>query len=463
MGKIREERRKQKRKKQLFYLGAGITSGVALIAIIIMISGLISGSLSSGTPSDTIGSNQGTSEDYSNIGNQNSQIQKPDLQQPGTQPLETQQPETQEPDTQPSNPQESESGGETVPTAEELRIMMVGDMLIHDRIIESGKKSDGSYNFDHLFTHTAEFLQSADIAIVNQETIMGGAELGYSGYPRFNSPYELADAEVKAGFNVVLHATNHTTDKGKEAVLNCMNYWDTNYPEVAYLGINKTQQEQDENIYIFEQNGIKVAILNYTYTLNGNRMPKDMPYLVNLMTKGVSEKRVIADIKKAEELADFTIVCPHWGTEYKLTVSSTQKHWTKIFLENGVDLVMGAHPHVIEPIEWVSDDQGNKMLVYYSLGNYVNGTSSEGSGVSNRMVGGIADVTIGRNDAGEVVILEHSVEPIVCHIGEKDAYTVYFLKDYTEELAKENRILKQDSEFSKALCDKLVAQVWGLE
>ena len=190
-------------------------------------------------------------------------------------------------------------------------------------------------------------------------------------------------------------------------------------------------------------------------------MPADMPYLVNLMTKGVSEKRVIADIKKAEEIADFTIVCPHWGTEYSLTVTSTQKHWTKIFLENGVDLVLGAHPHVIEPIEWVTDDNGNKMLVYYSLGNYVNGTSSTKGNLAQRMVGGIADVTIGRDENGEVVILENDVVPIVCHMAEGDAYTVYYLKDYTEKLAKENRICLQDSEFSLDACWNVVYQVWG--
>ena len=290
---------------------------------------------------------------------------------------------------------------------------------------------------------------------------MGGKELGYSGYPRFNSPYELADAEVKAGFNVILHATNHTTDKGKEAVLNCMDYWDSNYPEVAYLGINKTQEEQDNKIYVFEQNGIKVAILNYTYTLNGDRMPADMPYLVNLMKKGVSEERIIADIKRAEEIADFTIVCPHWGTEYQLTVSSTQKYWTEIFLENGVDLVMGTHPHVIEPIEWVTDEEGHQMLVYYSLGNYVNGTSSTKDNLAQRMVGGIADVTIGRNEAGEVVVLEQDVVPIVCHIDEKDSYTVYYLDDYTQEQAQENRIRLQDSAFSLDACWDVVHQVWG--
>ena len=454
MGRIREERKRKKRQRLMYMVAAGVGGGALLITGVLVLTLLIGNAISGGPASGTDNSQLASS-------GQNTQNNEPENSGNDSGNAGILDSEIEESDSQQSGSQVPNTEDEIEPEPEELRIMMVGDMLIHDRIIESGLKEDGSYNFDHLFTHVAGFIQEADIAIANQETIMGGPEFGYSGYPRFNSPYELGDAEVKAGFNVILHATNHTTDKGKEAVLNCMNYWDTKHPDIAYLGINKTQEEQDNNIYVFEQNGIKVAILNYTYTLNGNRMPEDMPWLVNLMKKGVSEKRIIADIQKAEELADFTIVCPHWGTEYKLTVSSTQKYWTEIFLENGVDLVMGAHPHVIEPIEWVKDDKGNQMLVYYSLGNYVNGTSSEGSGVTNRMVGGIADVTIGRNEAGEVVILENSVEPIVCHIGKGDAYTVYFLKDYTEELAKENRILKQDPEFSKALCDKLVNQVWG--
>ena len=454
MGRIREERKRKKRQRLMYMAAAGVGGGALLITGVLVLTLLIGNAISGGAASGTDNSQLASS-------GQNTQNNEPENSANGSENAGILDSEKEESDSPQEGSQVPNTEDEIEPEPEELRIMMVGDMLIHDRIIESGLKEDGSYNFDHLFTHVAGFIQEADIAIANQETIMGGPEFGYSGYPRFNSPYELGDAEVKAGFNVILHATNHTTDKGKEAVLNCMNYWDTKHPDIAYLGINKTQEEQDNNIYVFEQNGIKVAILNYTYTLNGNRMPEDMPWLVNLMKKGVSEKRIIADIQKAEELADFTIVCPHWGTEYKLTVSSTQKYWTEIFLENGVDLVMGAHPHVIEPIEWVKDDKGNQMLVYYSLGNYVNGTSSEGSGVTNRMVGGIADVTIGRNEAGEVVILENSVEPIVCHIGKGDAYTVYFLKDYTEELAKENRILKQDPEFSKALCDKLVNQVWG--
>jgi len=352
----------------------------------------------------------------------------------------------------------TESGSEIIiEEPKTMQIVMVGDMLMHDKIIASGLKADGTYNFDHLFVNVAQFIRGADLAIVNQETIMGGASYGYTGYPSFNTPYALADAESLAGFDLLLLATNHTLDKGKKAVINCMDYLDTNHPELDYIGINRTQEEQDSDIYVYEQNGIKVAVLNYTYGTNGIPLPSDMPYLVNLM----NQEKIIADIQKAEELADFTILCPHWGTEYNLGVSSQQQAWTEIFVENGVDLVLGAHPHVIEPIEWVTHENGNEMLVYYSLGNFVNGTSSTGSGVTNRMVGGIADITIGRNENGEVQIITYGAVPIVCHVGKGSEYTVYYLEDYTEEMAKENLILSQEQEFSKALCQSVVDSVWG--
>ena len=237
-----------------------------------------------------------------------------------------------------------------------------------------------------------------------------------------------------------------------------MEYLDTTHPNLGYVGINHNKEEQDNDIFTYEANGIKVAILNYTYGTNGIPLPSDMPYLVNML----DENKVRADIRKAEEIADFTIVCPHWGTEYKLEADNSQKKWANIFLEEGVDLVLGAHPHVIEPIEWLTHENGNKMLVYYSLGNFVNGTSSTGKGVSNRMVGGIADVTLQRNkDTGEVEIVKHSAIPIVCHIAYGTEYTVYYLQDYTEEMASKNLILSQDSEFSKARCESVFDQVWG--
>ncbi len=342
----------------------------------------------------------------------------------------------------------------------EISLIMVGDILLHTPVEESALQADGSYNFDAVFSNVKEEIQAADLALVNQEVIIGGEELGISGYPAFNAPYAVGDALVDAGFDVICHGTNHALDKGAKGLTNCLAFWEKNYPEVAVVGINGSEEEQEE-IYIYEQDGVKLAILNYTYGTNGIPLPADMPYAVDML----EQERVIADIQKAEEIADFTIVCPHWGTEYELGVSGQQEKWTQIFLENGVDLVLGTHPHVIEPIEWVKDEEtGQEMLVYYSLGNFVNWTSGTGAGVANRMVGGMAQVTIGRDEAGEVCIKEYDVEPLVCHLEEgKNGVTVYSLEDYSVELAQRNKIVEQDAAFSLEYCQELCEKVWGQE
>jgi poly-gamma-glutamate synthesis protein (capsule biosynthesis protein) len=338
-----------------------------------------------------------------------------------------------------------------------VSLVMVGDILLHTQVAESGLQEDGSYNFDAIFANMTEEIAAADLALVNQEVIIGGTELGISGYPSFNAPYELGDALVDAGFNVALHATNHALDKGKKGINNCISYWEENHPEMAVLGIHQSQEAQDA-IYVYEQNGIRIAVLNYTYGTNGISLPSDMPYAVDLLEKD----KVIADIAAAKEQADFVIVCPHWGTEYNLATDSSQEKWTQIFLENGVDLVIGTHPHVIEPIEWVSDDAGNEMLVYDSLGNFVNWTSGTGDGVANRMVGGMAELTIAMDENGEAFIQDYGVEAVVCHLTEgTNGVTVYPLSEYTDELAEENAIVAQDGNFSREYCVQLCDDVWG--
>ena len=417
MGKLRERRRRDRKRKLMIQLGTGFGATVATLTVVLFLVNGISQAL---PEKELLEAGKEQSESFIE-----SLIPQPTEEEPET-----------------------------------MQIVMVGDMLMHDKILESAKQEDGSYNFDHIFVHVKDFISAADLAIVNQETIMGGDRYGYTGYPSFNTPFALADAEVAAGFDVLLLATNHTLDKTKNGVLNCMEYLDTTHPDLGYVGINHSQEEQDNNIYTYEANGITVAILNYTYGTNGIPIPSDMPYIVNLL----DEDKVRSDVRKAEEIADFTIVCPHWGTEYKLEADDSQKKWANIFLEEGADLVLGAHPHVIEPIEWLTDENGHEMLVYYSIGNFINGTSSTGHGVTNRMVGGIADVTLQRNEeTGEVEIVSHDAVPIICHIAYDTEYTVYYMKDYTEELAAKNRILSQDAEFSKALCEELVNQVWGEE
>ncbi len=340
----------------------------------------------------------------------------------------------------------------------EVELLMVGDILLHDNVQNSGKLADGTYNYDHLFANVADEVQAADLAIANQEIILGGVELGLSGYPRFNGAYEVGDALVKAGFDVILHATNHTMDKEKEGLVNCLNFWKENYPEVAVLGVFDSQESYDNDIFVHEEDGLKIAILNYTYGTNGLPLPSDMPYAVALLEKD----KVIKDLQKAEEIADFTVVCPHWGTEYQHKQSEEQMEWANLFMEYGADLVIGAHPHYIQPIEMLYGDNGEEMLVYYSLGNFINSTSDTGKGTADRMIGGMAKVTVAKTEEGEAYIKNYGIEPLVTQLlyGQQEI-TTYFLSEYTEELAKTNQILEKDERFSMDFCRELTEEVFG--
>ena len=308
-----------------------------------------------------------------------------------------------------------------------VTLLAVGDNLIHIQVVESGMQEDGTYNFDHLYSNIKDEISAADIAVINQETIFGGTQFPYSGYPNFNSPTEIGDAIVNAGFDVVLHATNHTLDMGVDGVINTLHYW-KQHPLIQVLGINETQ-EGSEVIPIMEKNGIKIAMLNYTYSFNGYSLPKDMPYLANRLDDTEQMKAAIA---KAENLADITIVFPHWGTEYVYQPTKAQKDLTEFFYEQGVDLVIGTHPHVIEPVEWVEKGDGHRMLVYYSLGNFISYQKE-----APRMLGAMAKVTITKDNTG-TFISKSDISPIITHYenGPSDYhYGIYPLSQYTAVMA----------------------------
>lgn len=341
-----------------------------------------------------------------------------------------------------------------------VSIIMVGDMLLHDRIEEVSKKADNTYEYGAIFDNTRDLISEADIAIVNEEVIIGGSELGVSGYPAFNAPFEFADTLADTGFDVVCHATNHALDKGGKGIKNCLANWESKYPDMTVLGIHDSEVDQNE-VSIIDINGIRVAILNYTYGTNGISLPANMPYAVDY----INQEKIIQDLEYAEANADFTIVCPHWGTEYSLSPDSYQDKWAKIFAENGADLIIGTHPHVIEKIDWISHDDGNgETLCYYSLGNFVNWTSGTGQGVANRMVGAIASIEIKRTGEDKVEISNYDAIPVVSHVTSKDnGVTVYLLSDYTDELAVENEIISQAPDFDLNYCKELVGKILGDE
>lgn len=351
----------------------------------------------------------------------------------------------------------------------QLTIAMAGDILIHASIEADCKQDDGSYDYHSIFSLTKDYISSFDVSIVNQELIIGGEELGISGYPSFNTAYSLADALADAGFDIACHATNHALDKGKKGILNCIRNWKENHPEVGVVGIYETEEES-EQIYVVEKNDIKVAVLNFTYGTNGIKAPGDMPWCVNMLTK----ENVVKALDEAEQIADFTIVCPHWGTEYSLEPSSAQKEYMAIFKEHGADLVIGTHPHVIQGITVVNDegefdcmDAGyalspDDMLVYYSIGNFVSWTSEYGTGIANRMLGGISDVTIRKNEDGKVYISDFGITPVVSHVENgHNAVCVYPFADYTGELAEKSAINSQDKTYSLQYLDGLCNQIWG--
>ncbi len=327
---------------------------------------------------------------------------------------------------------------------ENVTLSMVGDVLLHVPVSNSGRQRDGSYNYDYLFRNIKKEIQSSDAALINQEVILAGEEYGITGYPTFNGRFQVGDAIAKAGFDVVLHATNHAMDRGKDGLLTCLDHWEKHHPRTKVTGIYPNEKKASRITYV-KKKGIRIAILNYTYGTNGIPLPADMPYAVNLL----SENKVRADVKKAKKKADFIVVCPHWGTEYQTEPDDNQKKWSRYFLKLGVDLVIGTHPHVIQPVTWMKDKKGHRMLVFYSIGNYVNATSNRYVGVMRQFCGGMAKVTLRRNAGGDVSVQKAKMIPLITHWIQGGKITTYKLSDYSAKKAEENYLAVLDKSYSR--------------
>ena len=304
-------------------------------------------------------------------------------------------------------------------------------------VINSGKRADGTYDYSHLFNKLQPQIMEADLSVIGQETVFGGRELGYSGYPLFNSPSDMGKTLVNEGFDVVLHASNHVMDKFSSGIEKTLAFW-ADYPMVTVLGINESELDK-YTIDIKEIKGAKIAMLNYTYGTNGITVPTEKAYLVNL----IDEEKIHSDVRYAEENADFTIAFMHWGTEYSIAPDEEQKALAKKMCQWGVDLIIGSHPHVIEPVEWVKSENGNEMLVYYSLGNFVSRQLE-----ARNLLGGMANVLL-TYDGVDVEISDYSFMPIVTHYDKTfSIFDVYPLKEYSNEIAAGHGVASRDGAVS---------------
>lgn len=253
----------------------------------------------------------------------------------------------------------------------EASYIALGDQLLHLPVLKKGLKS-GDYSY--MYENISESVKSYDFATLNQETVYVENRGLISDYPRFGSPAEVADAVAALGIDAVSLANNHALDKEMYGIGCTIK---TNEDRgIKTLGAHKKSEDASDPksaVTITDINGIKVALLSFTYGLNGNPEPKDQPYAVELLG---NEERLIAALDYARESAECVIVNAHWGTEYRTEIDDEQKRYSNIFLEHGVDVVIGTHPHVVQKMEYVRG-QNHNMLVYYSLGNLISNQKEE--------------------------------------------------------------------------------------
>lgn len=256
-----------------------------------------------------------------------------------------------------------------------LKMSFAGDYIIYDTnyAYANALANGNGYDFKPMVRYLRQFTKDCDLNYYNQETIIGGAELPLSSYPCFCSPTEAGDAMVDLGYNLVSTATNHTMDAGEEGILASYKYWQ-GQDGVFMTGSFDSQESRDE-VHVLECNGITYSMLDYTYGLNGFVLPEGKEYLVNVWPCRFSniendtdyqnyKKQVKKDIEAVRDKVDFLIVCIHCGVEYATDETDYQRDMAKFLADNGVNLVIGTHPHCIEPAEYIGD-----TLVYYSMGN----------------------------------------------------------------------------------------------
>ncbi|MED3551930.1 CapA family protein [Cytobacillus praedii] len=265
--------------------------------------------------------------------------------------------------------------------SETITLAAIGDILIHDWVYNDAKTSAG-YNFIPMFQHIKQTLQQPDLLLANQETILGGKEIGISSYPLFNSPQEVGDALKDAGIDIVSTANNHSLDKGEKGLVTSLHYLDT--ISLPHVGTYRNAEEKQQ-LKILSTKGIQVAYLSYTYGTNGIPVPKGKEFLVNL----IDRKSMKEEITRAKKEADIIVMSIHWGNEYQRYPSAEQKELAQFLTDEGVDIIFGHHPHVLQPMEWRMAADGHQTLVVYSLGNFISGQNN-----NYKDIGGMATIEV---------------------------------------------------------------------
>lgn len=324
----------------------------------------------------------------------------------------------------------------------------VGDNLMNENLLEladgwGGSAGDGAYDFSPFYSEVAPVIQgSYDVSLINQETTLGGNdEFDYVGYPSYNTPDSLADAVASAGWRIVNTNTNHTYDTWTKSIEHSQGVWAA---KTGLVTIGSYDSDADrQTVRLVECNGIRLAALSYCYGQNGyeqDDLPNDyfaVPY---------DEAKMREDVARAREVADVVLVYMHWGDEYTNEPSDEQKAIAKVCADIGVDVVVGSHAHVIQPVEWVEREGGGKMLCAYGLGDFVSGYRNSPNCILSGMLScdfvRVGDGAAGGDNVGPGGVAVENVtwHPLVEHmVGDTDV--VRFVKGYSAADAEANELL----------------------
>jgi len=301
------------------------------------------------------------------------------------------------------------------------------------------RRVNGVYVLAPIYDEIKDIIQNADLAFINQETVMAGSSFGYSNFPLFNTPQELAYTLAETGFDIINLANNHALDMRAIGLSNTLDLLES-FEQFTVIGARK----EGESARIITKNNIKLGFLAYTFSVNGMPIPRDNPNIVSLIDREVMER----EIKALRPLCDFLIVSMHWGAEYRIQPGRDQIDLAYFLAELDVDLIIGHHPHVLQRVETITLPDGRETLCFYSLGNFVSHQLEK-----ETLIGAMAILTFSKeeviNESGEITeklsINDVGMLPLITHYDNRWSNTkVYPLYAYTEELLRTHGFHRYD-------------------
>lgn len=351
-----------------------------------------------------------------------------------------------------SLPQES-SEPEPEPQPISVRVLCAGDNLLHINIINLAKRrgadDPSGYDFRPSYEATADIVAAADLAILNQETIVTD-KFQPSNYPLFCSPQAAGDQMVELGFDVMSIGNNHVLDKGEAGLIATLEYWEDNHPDIPVYG---AAMKDDDEIPVLDVNGITFAFVGFMEHTNGLSLPSDTECRITYLSETEEVER---QVKAARELADVVVVSAHFGIEVSNTVTQQQLNITRNLVDWGADIIIGTQPHTVQPMEYVNKPDGGQAFVFYCLGNYISSMTSS----PLAMVGMLGELTVTKNPDGSIILENPEAIPLITHVNYSAGDVKQYLwEDYTEELAA----VHGTEGFSYALAERLVNEYVGIQ